>query len=64
MTSSTTMRRFKWLFLGLDLMLASAAALASPRVGSGHAYAILGDLPVMHRDRVKPLSRWPSKRSD
>ena len=26
------------------------------RHGSGHAYAILGDLPVKHRDRVKPLS--------
>jgi ABC-type transport system involved in cytochrome c biogenesis permease subunit len=60
------MRRIKWLSFSLALVIASAAALASPRagsghaddirVGSGHAYAILGDLPVQHRDRVKPLN--------
>jgi hypothetical protein len=65
MTCSSTMRRITWLSLGLGLAIASAAALASPRigfrhandvrVGTGHAYARLGDLPVKHRDRVKPF---------
>ena len=56
MTCSTTMRKIKWLCLGLVLPLSSAAVPASSHVGSGHAYDILGDLPVMHRGRVKPLS--------
>jgi hypothetical protein len=60
------MRRSKWLSLGLILAIASAAAVTNPRVGNGQAheervgtgqaYALLGDLPVKHRDRVKPLS--------
>ncbi|WP_406696183.1 cytochrome c biogenesis protein CcsA [Singulisphaera sp. Ch08] len=65
MTCSQTIRRIMWLCFGLVLAIASATALTSPRVGSGyaddvrvgvgHAYAIVGDLPVKHRDRVKPL---------
>src|SRR5271169_3021786 len=60
------MRRITWGSFGLVLAIAAAAVLASTRVdsehtydvsvGSGHAYAILGDLPVKHRDRVKPLT--------
>ena len=50
------MRRIKWLSFGLVLAMTSAAVPANPRVGSGHAYDILGDLPVMHRGRVKPLN--------
>lgn len=58
-------RRIKWLSFGLALAIASTAVLVSYRIdsgyahevhiGSGRAYAILGDLPVMHRDRVKPF---------
>jgi hypothetical protein len=58
-------RRILWISLGLGLVIASAAALAGRRlgwwlrpdvkVGSGRAYAILGDIPVKHRDRIKPL---------
>ncbi|HEX3447509.1 MAG TPA: ABC transporter permease, partial [Isosphaeraceae bacterium] len=50
------MRRIKWLSFGLVLAMTSAAVPANPRDGSGHAYDILGDLPVMHRGRVKPLN--------
>ena len=60
------MSRITWHSFGFVLAIAAAAVLASTRVdsqhtydvsvGSGHAYAILGDLPVKHRDRVKPLS--------
>jgi ABC-type transport system involved in cytochrome c biogenesis permease subunit len=63
---SMAMRRIKWLWFGLGLGIASAALLLSPRVGSGlasdvrvgsgQAYAILGNLPVQYRDRVRPLS--------
>jgi ABC-type transport system involved in cytochrome c biogenesis permease subunit len=59
------MRRIKWFSSGIDLAIAVAAVLAiasfgavhaqEVRLGSGRAYAILGDLPVKHRERVKPL---------
>ena len=63
--TNTTPRRILWISLGLGLVIASAAVLAGRRlgwrltpdvrVGSGRAYAILGDIPVKHRDRIKPL---------
>jgi Cytochrome C assembly protein len=66
MTYSMTMRRIKWLSFGLASAMIVAWALSSlrdgfglahdVRVGSGRAYAILGDLPVEHQGRVKPLS--------
>jgi hypothetical protein len=59
------MRRVKWLSGGVCLAILFAAALAGPRlglgypqrapVGLGRAYRMLGELPVMHRGRVKPL---------
>lgn len=52
---STRRRGFRWLCSGLVLAMAWAATPAISRVGSGRAYNILGDLPVKHRDRVKPL---------
>ncbi len=53
---STMMWRIKWLTFCLVSAMAAATALASARIGSGRAYAVLGDLPVMHRGRVKPLN--------
>lgn len=61
-----TIRRIKWLSVGLILAISSTAMLGCSRidsgyvqevrVGSGRAYTILGDLPVKHRGRVKPLN--------
>ena len=66
MAGFTTTWRTTWLAFGLVLATASVAGVASRRiasahardvrVGTGRAYALLGDLPVKHRDRVKPLS--------
>jgi ABC-type transport system involved in cytochrome c biogenesis permease subunit len=64
--TSKTMRRIRLFCFGIDLAIAAALVLAIARVGSAHAqevrlgtgrtYAILGDLPVKHRGRVKPLN--------
>lgn len=63
--TTTTRRGLLRIAPGLGLLLASAAVLVGFRsawwptpdikVGSGRAYAILGGLPVKHRDRIKPL---------
>ncbi len=62
----------KWFFFGLALAIASTAVLVSARIdsryvhevsiGSGRAYAILGDLPVMHRGRMKPFDSMATEK--
>ncbi len=55
------MQRIVWLWIGIGSTLTLAAVLAGigegagRRVGSGRAYAILGELLVQHQGRVKPL---------